>query len=365
MMHVPKKHLAVALAVLTVLAVLATASSHAAELEKQPVPTLAAIPEGAELIVSSPIAGGKTPEGFPSNELYTADSKGGGFTRITHTNLLYNHFAVSPDRTKIAAIRYAGDTNRDKRINYLDRKTLWVLDLENKKEWALVPEYEAGWGGVDWTPDGEYICCSIRINEKLNLYRIHPDGTGFENLTENLQTLLGSDIPDKWVSDMSVSDDGEWLTFLYTVNRRNPNRIAVMRMDGSAAQIVTDGGGAESKHAGGEWGRGDFDPEFSPDGQYVCFQRATNAHIAFNVSSHDIYTCRIDGSELKRMSPEGNKGVHGIADWSDDNRIVFSEWNGPDNYVGPVLVNADGSGYHRIPGLEGAGWVRWIPRVEK
>ncbi|MBW2063180.1 MAG: hypothetical protein JRI95_16680 [Deltaproteobacteria bacterium] len=72
------------------------------------------------------------------------------------------------------------------------------------------------------------------------------------------------------------------------------------------------------------------------------------------------------GTDLKRLSPENNPAVHGISDWSEDNRIVFSEWNGDDRYVGPVVVNADGSHYHRLTSLPfGGSHVRWIPVVKK
>ena len=56
--------------------------------------------------------------------------------------------------------------------------------------------------------------------------------------------------------------------------------------------------------------------------------------------------------------------MHGISDWSADDRIVFSEWNSADAYRGPVLVNADGSNYHRMSNAEHALWVRWIAPVE-
>ncbi|MDP7132667.1 MAG: hypothetical protein QF437_19385 [Planctomycetota bacterium] len=55
-----------------------------------------------------------------------------------------------------------------------------------------------------------------------------------------------------------------------------------------------------------------------------------------------------------------------IGDWAEDNRIVFTEWNGRDGYIGPVVVNADGSGYRRLNNLPpGGAYIRWIPKVKK
>jgi Tol biopolymer transport system component len=337
----------------------------AGETAGKPVPVegLAAIPDAAELICSSAREGQKSDSGQPSNELYACTADGRTLTRITHHRKLYNHFAVSPDRKRIAAGRHEhGDTNGNGRVEAFDRKTLMVMDLENKQEWALVPELDAAFGGVDWTPDGRYIIASIRVLGRMDIYRIRPDGTGMENLTKNLGKLLGSNRPH-FVSDVSVSSDGKWIVFLYTAAKGTPTRIVRMKLDGSEAGFVTDGGGADAKHAGGQWGPGDFDPEMSPDGRRICFQRATNAHLSsFRVASHDIMTIQIDGSGLKRLSGPDNKAVHGICDWSDNDRIVFSEWNEQDRWTGAVMVNPDGSGYHRIAGLAGCTWVRWIPR---
>jgi len=127
-------------------------------LKKEKVESLVSIPDSAEIILAAPWVKTRSEFRFPSNELYVADSEGKNVTQITHNNCLYNHFAVSPNRKMIAAIRYSsGDSNGNGRIDFRDRKTLWILDLENREEWPLVPEYDAGWGGVDWSPDNQFV----------------------------------------------------------------------------------------------------------------------------------------------------------------------------------------------------------------
>ncbi|MCL4402396.1 MAG: hypothetical protein M1436_07020 [Acidobacteria bacterium] len=189
-----------------------------------------------------------------------------------------------------------------------------------------------------------------------------PDGTGLEALTRNLGKLLGGIPKPVFVSDVSVSFDGEWIVFLCVTRAGEMCRLVRMRMDQSEAHFITDGGGKAAVNPRTKWGSGDFDPEFSPDGQYVSFQRSTPAGIGpAGFPAYDVMRIKIDGTGLLRLSPAGNKAIHGISDWSTGNRIIFSEWNQAENWSGPVLVNPDGSNYHRVEKLKGCAWVRWIP----
>lgn len=349
----------------------AAMASDRPALNKQKARGLSTLPDWAAIILAAPWAGTRSEFGFPANELYAVDLKGKKYERLTHNNYLYNHFAVSPDRKMIAAIRYsAGDTNQNSQIDFRDKKTLWILDLENKEEWPLLSEYDTGWGGVDWSPDNQYVYVSIFKDNQSNIYRIHPDGTGLQNITRGIEKTLSPDRPHKWVSDTGVSPDGRWIAFLYSGRKdqgfRSParNRIAVCRVDGTEARFLTDGGSVKPQ-AKGPWGPGDFDPEFSPDGKAVSFQRATDVAVNFaaKIPSHDIMRINIDGTGLKRLSPENNPAIHGISDWSEANRIIFSEWNQQDMYVGGVVVNADGGDYHRLTDLpSGGSHFRWIPK---
>ena len=205
--------------------------------EKKKDESLAPIPKEAELVCQSATGGEKSSFGVPATEIYVADSKGDHLTRITHQKKLYNHIAVSSDRNWIVAGRFdRGDTSGDGIVNAKDRKTLVVLDLEHKQEWSIVPEADdLGLGGVDWTPDGKYIITSMKFKDRTDIYRVHPDGTGLENLTKNLGKLLGLASRPIWVSDVSVSFDGKWIVFLCVTKRSALCQLARMRIDGSEA----------------------------------------------------------------------------------------------------------------------------------
>jgi len=381
-MMVSKTHAIVAVVMSTALAGLSArgeaAGRRAPSVKRHRVKRLTPIPDRAEMIFAAPWARTKSKFGFVSNELYVADSEGRNVVRITHNSRHYNHFAASPNRKMIAAVRYSsGDTTRDGKVDFRDRKTVWILDLENKEEWPLVPQYDAGWGGVDWSPDSEFVYFAIIKMEALtsDIYRIRTDGSGPENITKGIEKVLTPGLSRKWVTDTGVSPDGEWIVFKFLYPRRAAarlgvplkSRLAVCRVDGTEPRFVTDGGDIKPL-AHGPWGPGDFDPEFSPDGQHICFQRATDVATtsAAKIPSHDMMRIKVDGTGLKRLSPKANPAMHGIGDWSEDDRIVFTEWNSRDGYVGPVVVNADGSGYRRLNNLPRGGvHVRWIPKVKR
>ncbi len=332
------------------------------------VPTnLQPIPADAEIVFSAPWAGSTTVDGKPVRELYVMSSTGENITQITDGRYHHNHFAVSPDRKKIAANRIAEDTNGNGFIDIFDKKTLWILDLENDVQWPLLEQYDAGWGGVDWSPDGQWVYLSLTVNYSLDIHRVRPDGSDLQNITAGIEFAFGATQSGKWVSDTSVSFDGQWITFIYAPREgtgfREKTVVAVCRVDGSEPHIVTDGGPLPPQKFG-PFHAGDFDPEFSPDGKQVVFQRATGLATTYGgMTSHDIVIADIaNGQVLQQISPNGNLSAHGISDWAADGRIVFTDWNKADSFIGPVIVNADGSDYHRLSAVPfDAGWNRWIP----
>lgn len=334
--------------------------------QKQDVEGVAPIPSAAALVCQSSRDQERSGFGPPATEIYVAGPEGENPVRITHHRRLYNHIAVSPNRRYIAAGRFEdGDTNHDGKINAHDRKRLVVLDLLERKEWRPVPNADdACLGGVDWTPDGQWIIASMRFGGTVDIYKVHPDGSGLENITRNLPRLLG--VPGRlFVSDVSTSFDGEWIVFT-SVSRRGANaRLVRMRIDGSAASFITDGGGFASRNPRSAFGAGDFDPEFSPDGQYVSFQRSTRSGRGLGgFPTYDVMRVRVDGSDLKDLSPRGNRYVQGVSDWSLNNKIIFNQWAPPPAFTGPIVVNPDGTGYHQLERLRGCTWVKYIPPRE-
>lgn len=69
-----------------------------------------------------------------------------------------------------------------------------------------------------------------------------------------------------------------------------------------------------------------------------------------------------DGSELGALTPPGDPALKGIPDWSHDNRIVYFVLGDRDSYMGPEIVNPDGSDRHR-PTEVVSTHFRWIPSL--
>jgi len=87
-------------------------------------------------------------------EIYAMDADGGNVTRLTFTN--ENHFITGIDRSRhyIVTSRVVAGTK--------DRRSLWVLDLETKKEVRLTDRrFHAE--GDSFSPDGQWIVFFMKL----------------------------------------------------------------------------------------------------------------------------------------------------------------------------------------------------------
>ena len=310
------------------------------------------IPAGANVIYASARAQEKDPFGLDADALYVADLDG-NVTRITHSRFAHNHFAVAPNRRYVAANRYSrGDINKDgKYFPYDDWKELWLIDTRTGNERRIATDYDAGWGGVAWSPDSRWIYFSTPTQPSvMDVGRVNIESGKVELLTGRLNQLLGygPQQSNKSVTDVDVSKDGEWLVFNY----RSPEmmvdgmrggkpkaRIGVMKLDGSEARLVSDGGPQEPGRRG-VWPVGDFDPAISPDGKQIVYARVTDVGwITPALSTWDLWIVNVDGSGARNVSGNGNRTAQVIPSWHENDWIAYTQATREDPRRAPYLLN--------------------------
>jgi TolB protein len=182
---------------------------------------------------------------------------------------------------------------------------LFVADAEGKHEFAL-PHRESEYS-PSLTPDGKWIVFTSERAGQSDLYRIHPDGTGLEQLTE-----------DPAFDDQgTLSPDGKSLAFVST------------RSDGFANLWLLDMASRKYRNLT-PGASGNFRPSWSPDGRWIAFSSDRDASPGRfpgqweHMQSTGIYLIHPDGSGLRRLTKSG--GFAGSPTWSPDaKRVLFYE----------------------------------------
>jgi Tol biopolymer transport system component len=135
-----------------------------------------------------------------------------------------------------------------------------------------------------YSPDGTTIAFILSNDTAAGFlgvtYLIDADGTHQRRITDPEPCLIRPD----W------SPDGTKITtFAHFCNPQN-EEIAVMDADGKHVQFLTNNGTDYFN------GPHDSNPAFSPDGQFIVFQRQ-----APDLSTNAIYVMNVDGSEKKAL----------------------------------------------------------------
>ncbi len=339
---------------------------HASPFETPVVVDCRPVPAWADLVYISIRHGERDDAGMIPAEIYVADSNSSNTLRLSFSLFAYIHVAVSPGRDLIAAGLIIEDTNGNGSYEAADVKRLCVINPATGEQTDLAGEYDATWGGIVWSPDGNFLYASMtRDYLTWNIYRIRLSDGSVESMTDGLNAQLGVPGIRHWVSDVSVSPDGEWLTGIFAHPEETgfykKMRIIEFRSDGTSARFLTDGG----ELSPGQYGlfpAGDFDPEFSPDLSKVVFARVTGVGFNGPLATSDIVTVSRDDLTIENLSGAGNPASHGIPNWSHDGRIVFTEWRAADPlYSGPMILSVLGQPPVRYWPAVGGTHARWIP----
>jgi Tol biopolymer transport system component len=215
-----------------------------------------------------------------------------------------------------------------------------------------------------WSPIGDRILVSTKVNGMLDVFSVTVDGARADNLTKPLDDLhgAGSDFGYGWSSDgksivfnrmgtlWTMSADGSnarllanlpsmqgvvWspdgshlLTISTRVNERNADIYLVSAVDGTASPVML----TPTVHEAG--------PLFSPDGQKIAYSRSEGG-------TSDVWTVSIDGSSPVNMTPNTPSSSEYTAAWSPDGDtlVISSDREGSTK---PFRIPATGGSLQRI-----------------
>jgi Tol biopolymer transport system component len=205
-------------------------------------------PDGTKVVFSRALApfvdsaafGGEVPSDCG---LWIGDVASGEVTQIT-SNLLCDreYFPQwSPDGSQLTYWRDPYENGKP------TGTAVFVINIDGTNERRLTdPAMFAG--DPHWSPDGEWIVFSTYPLNEFNfvpaisdLYRIHPDGTGMEQLThynsEELRATMPRYTPDgKWILFTAVQDSSD------PAERQTDRGLWAIPAEGGEPIILTSGG---------------------------------------------------------------------------------------------------------------------------
>jgi Tol biopolymer transport system component len=279
-------------------------------------------------------------------ELFAANADGTKIERLTScsqaaTPCDFLRFAISPDPTRIAAIRTTPGAAPG-------ASALYFMDLSRSVEQLIFPRRRVA--AVDWSSDGAsllYQSSGDQPSDDDNLYICDPNGGNDQQLTA---TSTGA-AP---VRERSPRFDPSASAAVYErIDETGVGRIylypAVPLTTGPASGPALP----ETPYFVGD----DADPAFSPDVKRVVFRRLTGIGNG-GLGTWDLLTIKVDGSDLRPLV--SGAAFRGAPDWSSRG-VVFVETDAAANESRLVVIQADGTG-RTVLHKEAADYAMAAPR---
>jgi TolB protein len=250
-------------------------------------------PDGKRIVFERGPNGGHT-------DTYVMNADGSGVRQLTHCSSCYGEDTptYSPDGRTIAF-------HRDPRTG---RGGIFLMNVDGTGVRQLTREtcdcYD---GGASFATDGKRIVFSRFQNTVRNANGTHRAALFTSALaggiTKRLTAwTLGASAPD-W------SPNGKLIVFgSYSNESLRPGvsrNLYLIHADGSGLRVLTHATGGTEQ---------DYQPSWSPDGNWIAFTREPNAQRTPGIhGDNDLYIMRADGTDVRRIAapPRGGYGV----DW--------------------------------------------------
>ena len=183
--------------------------------------------------------------------------------------------------------------------------TLYIADADGSDEQPLTPPGSINYNPA-WSARGDWIAFTSERDGSADLFRVHPDGSGLERLTDD----------PAFDDQAAFSPDGKRIVFVST---RAAGRANLWTLDVSTRRVtrLTSGDG------------GDFRPAWSPDGQWIAFSSDRGSELPSakgrweRLQLVDLYVIHPDGTGLRRVSQHGN--FCGSPKWLSDGKHLIAD----------------------------------------
>lgn len=182
--------------------------------------------------------------------------------------------------------------------------SLFISNADGSAERPLMKDGSLHYNPA-WSPKGEWIAFTSERAGSADLYRIHPDGTGLERLTDH----------PAYDDQAAFSPDAKRLVFVST-RAAGTADLWTLDLATHKTKPLTSGPG------------GDFRPAWSPDGRWIAFSSDRDSSLPSakgrweRLQLADIYVIHPDGTGLKRLTPHGN--FCGSPKWTPDSQHLIA-----------------------------------------
>jgi TolB protein len=199
---------------------------------------------------------------------------------------------------------------------------IYVMNADGSRQRPLLAGTANDWA-ASWSPDAKRLAF---VSDRDGLPQIYSFEIASGRVTRlTFTTAIGEydgDYTPRW-------SPGGQIVFAREID--GASRIFVMNADGSGAHPLVEGQGA------------DYDPVWSPDGTKI-------AYVGGPDDEYYVEVVNADGTGHVRLT---SSQADGTPAWSPDGtRIVFTSWRGEDEDDDVWIMNADGSGQHKLLGTD-------------